>query len=75
MGGRAAVEAFGPDDFFQTKKAVEAHFDTLRVEQILALLRLSGWEPKFLHGCVKVLLAKLPKTSQPFQRELRRAVD
>lgn len=50
-GGRETARAFsawvdelGPDDFFQLKKALEPIYDTLTLNQLLALLRWSNWD-------------------------------
>lgn len=71
---RESIATFGPDDFFHTKKALEGHFTELTLPQSLALLRLSGWDPRFLRGCMPALAHYLPATTEPWRQELRRAL-
>ncbi len=49
-----AVERFGPDDYY-IKKALEDHHADMSVRQILALIRLSGFDPLLLAQCTPSL--------------------
>lgn len=69
-----AVETFGPDDFFLVKKSFEGHYDDLTVEQILALLRLCGWDFWTLGACYAPLLRGLQAAPEAWRQELRRAI-
>lgn len=71
---REAVEAFGPDDFYQLKKAAEASFDGLTVAQILAQLRLGRWDPVTFSGCYPRLLATLPEADEAQRITLRKGL-
>lgn len=54
-----AVERLGPDDFFQLKTAVEAAPGQLTLAQILAWLRLSGWDASVVRACFSRLMELL----------------
>jgi len=45
---RAAIEDFGPDDFFTLAPALDLARDDLSPEQALAYLRLSAWDHRLL---------------------------
>jgi tetratricopeptide (TPR) repeat protein len=45
---QAAVEDFGPDDFFTLAPALDLSRDPLSLEQALAYLRLSAWDHRLL---------------------------
>lgn len=51
-----AIGRFGPDDFFTLKKAMERLYGTLDLSQILAFLRLSGWDATVFRGALPALL-------------------
>ncbi|MEM8639430.1 MAG: SAM-dependent methyltransferase [Cyanobacteria bacterium P01_G01_bin.54] len=53
------IEQASPDDFFTLKKIIEPHFNTLSLPQILAYLRLSGWDHKLFLGCFENLMAQV----------------
>ena len=62
-----AVEHGGPDDFFVLKQALEQRYDQLTPDQVLAHLRMSGWDSAVFLGCMPALLAKaegLPETGR-----------
>jgi len=40
------VNDFGPDDYFSLKKLIEEHYNTLSVREIIATLRLSGYDAR-----------------------------
>ena len=69
------IEQLGPDDFFSLKKAIEKHYDTLTLPQILAWLRSSGWEANIFLGCFPTLIEHLDTASEPLQQELYRAIE
>lgn len=50
------IEQFGPDDFFTLKEGVEKSHDTHSVPQLLAFLKLSGWDPITFLECFPILL-------------------
>jgi tetratricopeptide (TPR) repeat protein len=62
-----SIEHGGPDDFFVLKQALEQRYDQLSPDQVLAHLRLSGWDSAVFLGCMPALLAKaegLPETAR-----------
>jgi tetratricopeptide (TPR) repeat protein len=63
-----------PDDFFALKKGIEKLFDSLSIEQLLAYLRLSGYDANILQRCSEALLAQLPAADEPLRQEVVRAV-
>lgn len=70
----AAIEQFGPDDFFTLKKGVEKTYDTMTLPQILALLRLSGWDANILLGCFPTLLDRVDSLSERERQALYEAI-
>ena len=61
-----AVENDGPDDFFQLKKAVEGGYTEFTLDQLLAFLRISGYDANIFFACAGSLLqqAELATDSQ-----------
>ena len=68
------MQTFGPDDFFLVRKTFEAHLGSVAVDQILALLRFTGWDFLCLRGCYAALVHCLPETPEPWRQEVRRAI-
>lgn len=69
-----AVEKFGPDDFFTLKEGVARAYDSLSPGQLLAFLRLSGWDYKRFLECLHVFKGHLPELDETQRRELGEAV-
>jgi tetratricopeptide (TPR) repeat protein len=69
-----AVEKFGPDDFFTLKEGVARHYDSLSPGQLLAFLRLSGWDYKRFMECLHVFKRHLPDLDESQKQELGEAV-
>jgi len=40
----------GPDDFFTLTGAIKNNYESLSTEEIIAYLRLSGWDPNIMLG-------------------------
>lgn len=59
-----------PDDFFTLRQVLTEHYGTLSIEQILAYLRLSGWDGAVFMDCFSVIMAKLENLSSSMQEEL-----
>lgn len=70
----AAVERFGPDDYFSLKKGIEKGYDALTIPQLLAFLRLSDGDPRILSQCLPFLIARAGSASADEVREIQRAV-
>lgn len=68
------VQSFGPDDYFLVRKSIEGNPSSLKLEQILAWLRFSGWDFWILGGCYAALLRCLPDAAEPWRKEVRRAI-
>jgi tetratricopeptide (TPR) repeat protein len=69
-----AVDQFGPDDFYTLKKGIEKLYDALTLPQILAYLRLSGWDANILLGCYPSLLERAASLSEPERGALCQAI-
>lgn len=70
----AAIVQNNPDDFFALRQVLGEHYDTLSIEQILAYLRLSGWDGAVFLDCFSVIMAKLENLTSSMQEELLWAV-
>lgn len=67
------VNDYGPDDFFSLKKLVETHFATLTVRDILAILKLSGYDAHLFGQMFPRLQQVLPEISQAERQNLLHA--
>ena len=70
-----AVENFGPDDFFNLKKGLQEAYHQMDTEQVLACLRLSGWDAKIMLECGPALMDNLEDASEPLKQEVYRAIE
>lgn len=64
-----------PADFFTLKKAVELHFQDFTLPQLLAYLRLSGWDYKIFLDSFTALLEKVEGASDSLAADLQVATD
>ncbi|MEO0535651.1 MAG: SAM-dependent methyltransferase [Cyanobacteria bacterium P01_A01_bin.123] len=71
---QAAILHASPDDFFALKKAIEPHFDTLTLKQILAYLRFSRWDHKIFLGCFDNLMEQVETASDSLCDEIYQAI-
>jgi len=71
---RDAIEQCSPDDFFALKKGLEPHYNTLTLQQLLAFLRLSGWDFNIFFGCFPRFMSEVAKASETLRREAYRAI-
>ena len=69
-----AIEKFGPDDFFTLKEGMAHIYSALTLEQILAFLRLSGWDHRRFCECVPALKKYLPDMTDLQKQHLRQAI-
>jgi tetratricopeptide (TPR) repeat protein len=69
-----AIERMGPDDFYDLKKSVEGKYDELSLEQLLAWLRLSGWDSNIFLGCFPALTKQAGSAPEVLRHEIYRAV-
>jgi hypothetical protein len=65
-----AISRGGPDEFYTVKKGVEPFFSCLKLEQLLAYLRLSGWDANIFWRCCEELIQRAKTAPKPAQREL-----
>lgn len=65
-----AVEKFSPDDFFTLKNGIEQVYEALSLEQLLAFLRLSGWDYKRFWECLPALKKHLTGISEIQKQDL-----
>ncbi len=63
-----------PDDFFALKKGIEQHYHSLPFPQIIAYLRLSGWDYKIFLDCFPVILTHLETAPENQWGELFSAI-
>ncbi len=68
------VTAFGPDDYFLLTHGVERMSSDLALPQILAYLRLSGWDAHVVLGCHASLLAQVASAEDAVQEDVYRAL-
>jgi hypothetical protein len=70
-----AMGRFGPDDFYTVRKALEPHFETLTVEQALALMRLSDFDPRTFQGLLPVFTKAAQSASAITLRDIGNTVE
>jgi tetratricopeptide (TPR) repeat protein len=70
-----SVATFGPDDFYVLMQALESQFSALPFHQVMALLRMSRWDPQILAGCIPALMAALEDLSAYQWDELLYAIE
>ena len=66
----AAIVQNNPDDFFTLRQILTEHYDALSIEQILAYLRLSGWDGAVFMDCFSAIMTKLENLASSMQEEL-----
>jgi len=69
-----AIEKFGPDDFFTLKEGIAQVVEALSLEQLIAFLRLSGWDYKRFWECLPALKKHLEGISDIQKEELHEAI-
>jgi hypothetical protein len=69
-----AIGRFGPGDLATLTVGVERAADALSVGEIVALLRLSGWDATTLHGVLGALREKAAEADPATQEDLRFAL-
>jgi hypothetical protein len=67
---RQAVDEGGPDDLYALKGAVAAHAECLTLDQLLAFVRVSGWDGHIVADLLPVLLARAREATDPQRRDL-----
>jgi tetratricopeptide (TPR) repeat protein len=69
-----AIDAFSPDDLFKLAEGAERVAAELSVSEIVALLRLSGWDAFTLLGVTEALADKVREADAAAQEDLRAAL-
>lgn len=64
----------GPDDFFMLKKGLEPHYGMLTLPQLLAYLRLSGWDANIFLGACPAFLSQAASASEALRLDLYEAI-
>jgi tetratricopeptide (TPR) repeat protein len=68
-----AIERRHPDDFFSVKIAVESGYHSLSLGQLLAWLRLSGWDSNVFLGAANLLVFHAESAEAAEREDLRAA--
>jgi len=71
---REAIETCGPDDFYALKKAIEHGYESWTLEQLLAYIRLSGFDAKITLACYPALMDRIEHATEPEKQELHRVI-
>ena len=64
------LERFGPDDYSTLLKRVEQHYEEMKLEDLLAALRWSGWDAGMLMDVFPVLMDQAESASEPLRQEV-----
>jgi tetratricopeptide (TPR) repeat protein len=64
------IDLHGPDELAVVSRALSEQLPNLKLEVMLALLRLTGWDPDFLSLCLTALLEVLPSAPNRLRLEL-----
>ncbi|GLD97493.1 hypothetical protein PINS_up006177 [Pythium insidiosum] len=68
------IVAFGPNDFFVMQKTLKEDTKTPSLKAVLALLKLSGWDPDTFYKFRDVLLDHSPTCAPKLKRDVRQGV-
>jgi tetratricopeptide (TPR) repeat protein len=71
---RQAVENCGPDDFYALKKAIEHGYNSWTLKQLLAYIRLSGFDAKIMLACYPALVDRIEHATESEKQELYRVI-
>jgi tetratricopeptide (TPR) repeat protein len=70
-----SLDRASPDDLFAVKKALERQYDEMTLPELLAHLRLSGWDAHIFLRCADSLEAQASTATAPLADELCQAVE
>lgn len=70
-----AVERAGPGEFYEVRRALRRRWSDLGLDEILAFLRLSGWDPALLIDASAALMRLVDDATEPQLDELYRTID
>nr|CCA13874.1 conserved hypothetical protein [Albugo laibachii Nc14] len=68
------ITAFGPNDFFVIQKALKEEVNLRSVKSVLALLKLSNWDPDVFYKYRDVLLESSPASSSKMKSDVRAGI-
>jgi hypothetical protein len=68
------IDVHGPDEIALLSRALGDHLPQLKLEELIAVLRASGWDTDYLSRSVPILLEKLPTSEDRLQHELQRGI-
>ena len=74
QGYQNAIINSSPDDFFKLKKGIEKNYADLTLQEMIAYLRLSGWDANIFFGCFPTLIERVPQASDQLKEELYWAI-
>ncbi len=69
-----AIERSGPDDYTTLLLRFEDTYDAMTLEEIIAIVRWSGWDSGILMNAFSALMAQVETASPPLQHELAWAI-
>lgn len=68
------ITAFGPNDFFVMQKALKEEVNLRSIKSVLALLKLSNWDPDVFYKYRDVLLESTPSSSSKLKKDIRTGI-
>jgi tetratricopeptide (TPR) repeat protein len=71
---REWIDAVSPDDFFAVKRGLDRAYELLTVQQVVAYLRISGWDVDILRQAMTALVVRAEAASEQEQADLRHAL-
>ena len=64
----------GPDDFFSLKTALESHYHTLTLPQLLSFLRFSAWDADIFLDCYPALSHQVEQETEAWHTDVYQAL-
>ena len=65
-----SIEAFGPDQQFVLKKAIERNYAGLSPGEVLSYIQLSGYDPKAFRRGIASMRSQLPEFTEQLKQQL-----
>lgn len=72
---QTAIEQRGPDDLFVLRLGIREHYAGLGLPQLMALLRITGWDPRLVGECAPVLWERIQTADGPQRQELVKIIE
>ena len=70
-----AIASSSPDDFFTIKRSIERNYSSLSLQQLIAYLRLSGWDAHIFLDSYPALMSQIEYASGTQQQELIHTIE